>query len=310
MTRSFLPNAFAIGTLLVSPFHGAQAKPAVPVEHAPLPVSVSSANYAETPAERLYESVHGDLQHNPSAPPLQKLAQPKHYVFAPGDLAEADLPFPEICRRLAGALAQKGFVNAADDQGIIREPERIDLILRVHSGQRAWKNPVVRLDHLTWRAGLVYNGRLPESILSRGLEVSYDRRAGGDDDVLGKATLAQDRTENTGQAYGTANSSFDPATGYDITRDFNLLVVEAFDYRELLTKRASAKRLWTTFVAVPADPDQKFSDVLNTMLRVATPYFGETTRGLQMFDDARANVHVGPAEVVESDVKLAPGRKK
>lgn len=39
--------------------------------------------------------------------------------------------------------------------------------------------------------------------------------------------------------------------------------------------------------------------MLNTTLRVTTPYFGETTTGRQMFNDARAEVLVGEATVVE-----------
>lgn len=301
MIRALLP----VSLLLVAHAFGAQAKTS-----APLPVSVSSANYAETSDEQLFEFITGDLQHNPAARPLQKLERPRRYVFAPGQLAESDIPFKEVCRRLAAALARKGFVSAADEHDVIREPDRIDLILRVHCGQRNWRLPVVRRDHLTWRAGLTDDRRQPESILSSRMEVAYDYRAGGDDSALGQAGAAQDRAASSGQASGSSNASFNPVTGYDATREFNLIVVDAFDYHELLTKKAAAKRLWTTFVAVPVDPDQKFSDVLNTMLRVATPYFGENTKGLQMFDDARANVQVGPTEVIESDVKLSAGDKR
>lgn len=94
------------------------------------------------------------------------------------------------------------------------------------------------------------------------------------------------------------------------TRDFFLLVVDAFSYQDLLKQQAKAPRLWTTFVALPQEEPQTFSQVLATMLRVATPCFGETTRGLQMFIDARATVKLGEPEVLDADVKAAaPGRK-
>jgi hypothetical protein len=46
------------------------------------------------------------------------------------------------------------------------------------------------------------------------------------------------------------------------------------------------------------------------MLRVATPYFGETTRGLQMFTDARATVKLGELQVIDADVKPAAPHKQ
>ena len=44
--------------------------------------------------------------------------------------------------------------------------------------------------------------------------------------------------------------------------------------------------------------------MLDPMLRVATPYFGENTAGLQMFNDARATVNLGELQILESDVKM------
>jgi hypothetical protein len=80
--------------------------------------------------------------------------------------------------------------------------------------------------------------------------------------------------------------------------------VDAFSYAELKEKGDRAKRLWTTFVAAPRQPNQKFSDVLTTMLKVATPYFGESTSGLQMYNDARATVTIREMEILDSSVKL------
>jgi hypothetical protein len=95
---------------------------------------------------------------------------------------------------------------------------------------------------------------------------------------------------------------------YDSTREYYLIVVDAFKHADLMKEGKNAKRQWTTFVAAPRQAGQKFSDVLSTMLRVATPYFGENTAGLQMYNDARATVKIRDLEVLESDVNA--GAKK
>lgn len=279
----------------------------------PQPISVSSMNYANTPWDQLAEQINGTTQQNPTNPPVQKLATPNRYVFAPGELSASDLSFKEICQQLELALEKKGFINAADARDIIGEPDRIDLILRVHCGQRNWRNPVVRSDHLTWRTGLASTERMRGSLFSAApLAVAFDYRAGGNDDALSAAARSQ---ATAGVAAGTpasveANSSTAVGVvGYDGTREFNLIVVDAFDYRELQTKGDSARRLWTTFVAVPVERNQKFSEVLGAMLKVATPYFGENTRGLQMYNDSRASVRIGETEVIGVDVKLSTDKK-
>lgn len=301
-----------LGGLILAVPLGATPKHATAVAP-PQPISVSSMNYANTPWDQLADQINDTTQQNPTNPPVQKLVTPRRYVFAPGEIYEADLSFRDICRQLESALEKKGFINAADARDVIREPERIELILRVHCGQRNWRNPVVRSDHLAWRTGLASNERLRGSLFSAApLAVAFDYRAGGNDDALSAAARSQ---ATAGVAAGTpASVEANSATavgvvGYDGTREFNLIVVDAFDYRELQTKGESARRLWTTFVAVPVERNQKFSEVLGAMLKVATPYFGENTRGLQVFNDARANVKIGEVEVIGVDVKLSTDKK-
>src|SRR5262249_10369859 len=88
---------------------------------------------------------------------------------------------------------------------------------------------------------------------------------------------------------------------YGSTRDFHIIVVDAFDYHELKTKGKSALRLWSTFVSAPKQGKQKFSDIAETLARNAIPYFGETSNGLQVYSDVRAEVKIGDLIEVKDD---------
>lgn len=313
-------SLLSLATLLTAGAYAAeQPAPAKPPRK-PAPVSVSSVNYANTPQGELYRLQNEKLKANPATPALKTLEAPQRYVFMPGDLYETDITYEEICARLADTLAKKGFINAADQQGRIYEPQKVDLILRVHSGERPWLNPTVRYDQLTWREGLVARPK-GRSLTTLGGDVSWDSRAGGNDDALGAAAANENAPGfgfgsapaspagasplNLGGAVAQSQSM--AATGeYDSTRDYYIVVVDAFKYSDLMEKGDRAKRQWTTFVAAPRQGGQKFSDVLDTMLKVATPYFGENTAGLQMYNDARATVTIREMEVLESGVKIDP----
>lgn len=288
----------------------------------PAPVSVSSANYANTPIDELRRLEAEKLKANPVTPTLQPLDKPQRYVFMPGELSESDLTYEQICERLAPPLEKKGFVNATDAQGRVIQPDKVDLVLRVHAGERLWLNPTVRTDQLTWRDGMIPRPR-GRSLTTLGGTVMWDSRAGGNDAALG-AGAANENAPRAGfgsaaavpaggaPEYSSGMVSATQGTGdqsyYDATREYYLIVVDAFKHSDLMEQGKDAKRQWTTFVAAPRQPGQKFSDVLETMLRVATPYFGENTAGLQMYNDARATVKIREMEVLESDVKPAPNK--
>lgn len=291
-------------------------QPAAP--RAPAPVSVSSLNYANTPREELLLLEGGKNNLNPVTRPLAPLARPQRYVFMPGDLYETDLDFGQICERLAAALAKKGYLNAVDAQGRVIAPQEVDLILRVHGGERPWRNPTARTDQLAWRDGLASRPR-GRSLTTLGGMVAWENRAGGNDAALGAAaanenapgfgfgsspaTPAGDNPLNAASAI-TLSAAGAAAGEYQTTRDFHLIVVDAFNYADVMKRGRDATRLWTTFIAAPRQPGQRFSTMLDVMLRVATPYFGENTAGLQMFNDARATVTLGELQVLESDVRL------
>lgn len=279
------------------------------------PVSVSSANYRDTPSELLLQMVNRKNALNPEARELAPLAAPKYYVFMPGEIFPADLNYEAVCGLLTPALAKKNYLNAADPRGIIREPGKVTLMLRVNFGISLWRLPVVRTEHLEWDEGLVGKVHDSRSLTHFGGDKTWDSRAGGNDDSL--SASAQNDTKSLtvwGGGGGSQNtnpappisSNTDALTEYDSTREFNLIVVDAFDYAELKAKGKAAKCLWTTFVAAPVQRGQKFSDALATMLRTAAPFWGETTAGLQVYNDARAQVKIG--ELVE--VKDPPPEKK
>lgn len=283
------------------------------------PVSVSSANYRETPREELLRRVQSKATLNPAPREVARLAEPRYFVFIPGEIFEADLNYETICRLLTAELAKKNYINAADEVGIIREPKKVTLMLRVNYGVSPWRNPVVRTEHIAWDEGLVGKVHDSLSLTHLGGEVGWNSRAGGDDNAL-NAMAANDA--NTSSFWGSGGGASkmpggaptrvdtnpNNVTGYDSTRDFNLVVVDAFDYAELKAKGKSAKALWTTFVAAPVQRGQKFSQALTAMLRTAAPYWGETTNGMQIVNDSRANVKIG--EVVEVKDKPADAPEK
>jgi hypothetical protein len=278
------------------------------------PVSVSSANYRETPRETLLQMVNGKNATNPASRELAPLATPKHYVFIPGEIFPADLNYESVCGLLSAALAKKNYLNAADPLGIIREPAKVTLMLRVNYGVSLWRLPVVRTEHLAWDEGLVGKPHDSRSLTHLGGDITWNSRAGGNDDALNAgAQNAANTSSFWGSGGGPAgggppviNTNDASPTAYESTREFNLIVVDAFDYAELKAQGKAAQVLWTTFVAAPVERGQKFSAALAAMLRAAAPYWGETTAGMQVFNDVRAKVEIG--EVVE--VKDAPPAKK
>jgi len=259
----------------------------------PREVTVSSANYATTSIDELAKFINQPSALNPNPPALQPLAQPKLYIFAPGEVYASDVPFKELCRQLEAALGQKGYLNLVTEVLTHhRKFEPPELVLRVHCGERPWRNPVIRVDELTWNEGLLARHRMASG--GSGAVTLWDFRAGGDDAGLYAVEQALGAAEDPGHPLNGLAMSL----GQPPTRDYFLVVVEAFLFADLRTKHGEARRLWTTFVAVPKQGSQKYSEVLAGLLRTAMPYFGETTRGIQVFDQDHATVKIGvPYEV-------------
>ena len=272
------------------------------------PVSVSSANYRETPWPEISLSVHAENSINPAPRELKPLSAPKYFIFLPGEIFPADLNYEQVCGLLSTALAKKNYLNAADAVGIVREPTKVSLMLRVNYGVSLWRLPIVRTEHITWEEGLVGKPHDSRSLTHLGGDIVWNSRAGGNDDALDAGAKNESAKGLFGSSGGSNGASPTPPpytyaegspTAYESTREFNLIVVDAFDYAELKAKGKLAKALWTTFVAAPVERGQKFSEVLSAMLRSAAPYWGETTTGMQVFSDARAEVKIGEAVEVK-----------
>jgi len=285
----------------------------------PAPVSVSAANYQKTDRAELIRSVSQKNVVNPAAMAVPSDTSPAYFIFLPGEVYESDVTYEELCKLLTPALLKRNLINAADEQGLMREPEKVSLVLRVHYGIRPWRQPIVRTEQLTWKDGIV-PGPKGRGLHTLGGDTLWDSRAGGNDEALAAAKENQSGSSAWGKGGGKSGGGSGDSgsggagttgimnstatgiaglTGYERTRDFHIIVVDAFDYAELKKEGKSAKRLWTTFVAAPKEPRQPFSAIAKTLIRNATPYFGETTGGLQVYTDARANVEIGEATVVE-----------
>jgi hypothetical protein len=289
------------------------------------PVSVSSANYRNTPRDTLLKAVDGNQAAvNPTTPVLKPLAEKKHFFFMPGEIFESDLTYEQVTAILTAALAKKGYINGADAQGIIREPDKISLIMRVSYGTRTWRLPTVRATDLTWGDGLVPRPK-GRGLHQLGADQQWDHRAGGNDDAFSAIAANASNTQSFGFSTGSSGgagagganagasgssggqaSGLQPGVGtttvqglseYGATRDFHLIVVDAFDYQEVKKEGKAAKRLWTTFISAPQQRDEKFSQIAETLARNAVSYFGETTTGLQIYSDVRAEVKIG--ELIE-----------
>ncbi len=318
MHRS-LPTAL-LGALLLSAAGAAESANDV---KGLAPVSVSSANYRNTPRDQLLRSVENAKGVvNPESPTLQPLATPQHFIFMPGEIYDADVTYEQLTALLTPALAKKNFINGADAQGIIREPTKVSLVLRVHYGARPWRLPTVRSTDLTWSDGMVARPK-GRGLHTLGADQLWDQRAGGNDETFSALAANASNTQSFGFGSGaTGSASSSAASGsegalatglgsgasnggveYGSTRDFHLIVIDAFDYQELKKDGKAAKRLWTTFVSAPKEPKQKFSAIAATLIRNATPYFGETTAGLQVYSDRRAEVKIGELIEVKDEAK-------
>lgn len=281
----------------------------------PAPVSVSSANYQKTERAELIRRVSQKNAVNPAAISATPEMAPTHFIFLPGEIYESDLTYEELCRLLTPVLLKRNLINAADEQGLMREPEKVSLVLRIHYGIRPWRQPIVRTEQLTWRDGLVPRPK-GRGLHTLGGDTLWESRAGGNDEALAAAKENQSGSsawgKGAGRSGGSSGGSSSMTTGimnstatgvaglteYEGTRDFHIIVIDAFDYAELKKEGKSAKRIWTTFAAAPKEPKQLFSAMAKTLIRNAAPYLGETTSGLQVYTDSRANVEIGEAIVV------------
>lgn len=319
MLRTVL-SRLSLASLVCIAVPGRAAESGAPIDGY-APVSVSSANYRLTPREVILDRVEAKSTINP--PPVVPSAPTAevHYVFLPGEIFENDMAYVDVCEAVAASLRKRGYVHAVDRAGRIRDVSKVTLVLRLSYGVRPWRRPLVRTESLAWADGIEArpSGR---GLHTLGGEKIFDNRSGGDDRALAAAVENASNTSSIwgGGGGGGASSTAVPATvqsgalaadalnAYESTRDFNLVVVDAFDYAELKQKGRHAQRLWSTFVSAPREKDKPFSSVLGAMMRIALPYWAETTSGLQIVRDARAEVKIGESVVVPDASPHTPGK--
>jgi hypothetical protein len=269
------------------------------------PVTISAANYRTTSRKDLVKAVERAAPvRNPETPGLKPLSSPQRYVMIRGEVFATDVTYEQITALLAAALAQKNYVNAVDAQERIYRPETVSLVLRVNYGTLFWRLPTVRTENLAYSDGMMPRSRDRRMV---GGESIWDQRAGGNDEAF--AAL---EANNTAAPFGGLGGSADRTEGgpalsnsdFSSTREFHVIVVDAFDYRELKKEGRYATRLWSTFVAAPKRTNaENFAGLAATLVRSATPYFGETSRGLQIYPDVGVKVNIGELIEVKSDDK-------
>ena len=83
-------------------------------------------------------------------------------------------------------------------------------------------------------------------------------------------------------------------------------MVDAFSLQDVLKEKAKAKRLWTTFIALPTQDGDQFSKFAGAMLERAAPYFGQTTTGKVFFPNGRVEVQAVDMPVETPETPAAP----
>jgi hypothetical protein len=276
----------------------------------PLPVSVSAANYSEVSGEQLYMRVNGAVNSRPAPPAAPEPAKPLFYAFVPGEIYPSDVPPETVFRELAVPLAQRGYFNVVYQIKAGLLPNRIDYLLRIHCGERQWRTPTVRTDEVTWGDdGLVsswHGARNPGSAFLIGPGAAEDSRSGMSPSELANLALFFQENQQGGN-YPTFSEQqsvgFQDLSGEAVSRDFCLIMVEAFRFGDVMKMKKNAPCVWATFIAVPLHPGQGFSGVLRTMAHTAAPYFGTTTDGIQLYE-------VPPGKVLMGEPVEVPGPQK
>jgi hypothetical protein len=298
---------------------GCATKETVAGERAPVsvervPVSVSAANYSQLSDEQLYDELNAPIATPAESPAMRQPAETHHYLLVPGEVYPNDAPVDTVYKEVEAVLEKRGYFNFEFEKRAGRVPGKVDYLLRVHYGKRLWLNPTVRPDRITWGNDGLLADRYKTGLIS---DWERDPREGlSTDDMLGTKRLMSALGGGFGMgskggrganppvkvAYEQANMGI-AGTIRDkmdaiASGDYFLIVVEAFRFADVNAMDRKAPCVWAVFIAVPTDGSQKFSDVLEARLKAATPYFGETTHGLQIYQVPPGRVIMGNPEEV------------
>jgi len=276
-----------------------------------LPVSVSAANYSQLSDAELYDHVYGSPNMNPAPPPEPRPTKPLFYLLLPGEIYPSDVPVEAVYREMELALEKRGYFNVIYQMRAGHTPGRIDYLIRVHYGERYWLNPIVRPDRITWGNDGIVSSRYTANLMS---DWYFDDRVGLTPEeklqLRGLYAALKLGGAMSGNRGGAGNSSaalsyqMDEAVSRDFvqaggdSRNYCLVVVEAFRLEDVRRLNGKAPCAWATFIAVPAEGGLKFSGVLRTMLQTAVPYYGGSTSGPQEYEVPPGKVFMGtPVEV-------------
>jgi hypothetical protein len=235
-----------------------------------------------------------------------------HYLIVPGEVYPNDVLMDTVYREVGSVLEKRGYFDAEFEKRDGRTAAAIDYLLRIHYGKRLWLNPTVRWDRITWgNDGLVaskYNmglmsvplydprvGLSPEEALRT--VMMFDALRSGNGTIIGmRSDTASANARQMMNEHVTTDFWGD--NELRVARNFYVVVVEAFRFDDVSAMDKKAPCVWTVFIAVPVDEGRKFSEVLRAMLQAATPYFGETTHGLQIQEVPPGKVIIGNTEMV------------
>lgn len=275
-----------------------------------VPVSVSAANYSQLSDEQLFNELNAPIAAPPGVPAVPRPTTAHHYLLVPGEVYSNDVPIDTVYREVAMVLEKRGYFDAAFEKRAGRLPPTIDYLMRIHYGQRLWLNPSVRGDRITWGNDGLISNRYRTGLIS---EWARDPREGlSPDDMVGISRvfgalrggfgMGQKAGSPAALAYEESNMGIagpiSDRMNSIASSDYFLIVIEAFRTDDVDKMDKKAPCVWAVFIAVPADTGMKFSSVLRAMLQAATPYFGETTHGLQVFQVPPGKVIVGNPDVV------------
>jgi hypothetical protein len=279
----------------------------------PLPISVSAANYSQASGEDLYMRVNGTPNTHPAPFEAVQPTEPLFYAFVPADYS-GDVSMETVYRELATPLAHRGYFNIVYQVKAGLLPKRIDYLLRVHCGELQWRTPTVRTDKVTWGDDDLMPNWHGTSMKSGNLIGPYshwDPRAGMTPAEVAslaayfqQGQLAGSPTMNTASEHLSAG--FNDLTSASISREYAIILVNAFKFDDVMRMKRDAPCIWSTFMAVPLRQGLDFSKVLRVMAQTATPYFGMTTSGLQVYETPPGKVIMGEPVEVPGPQKTPP----
>ncbi len=279
-----------------------------------LPVSVSAANYSQLSDEQLYNELNAPVASPSAAPAVQQPTTAHHYLLVPGEVYPNDVAMDDVYREVESVLEKRGYFNFEFEKRAGRAPTPVDYLMRIHYGERLWLNPTVRGDRITWGNDGLVADRYKTGLIS---DWERDPREGlSSDDMIGINRLMASLAGGFGMGQKGGRGANSPVSlAYEQANmgiagpmrdkmqsiesgDYFLIAVEAFRFTDVNAMDKKAPCVWAVLIAVPADKGQKFSSVLQAMLQAATPYFGETTHGLQVYQVPPGRVIMGNPEEV------------